>query len=361
MSDAEARRADLYWAAGAVAFIAFLLLVLNLARGVAVPVLVAFAFAYVLDPIADKLERRGLNRTLAVALMFVAAGLAITGFLLYLIPQVGNELARLPGSFRAISERAVPAIEKFLGTSLPHTLRETADSVSTQGPDIASKLAPGLGKIAMAAVGGTTSLLAATVGLMVVPVITFFVLRDYDRIVRFFRELLPLRYRAHLSGRVREIDTVLASFVRGQLTVGAILAVMYSAGLSIARIDLAIVIGVLAGFGILVPYVGTAVGAALAVLATLVSWQGPWQLVVVATTFGVGQALEALVFTPKIVGEKVGLTPVAVIIAILAFGELFGFVGVMLAVPTTAVLKVVARVLIERYRASPAFTGEARP
>lgn len=359
LAEPEARRIDLYWAAVIVGAMAAVFLVLNLARGVAAPVLVSLAIAYVVDPIADLLERRGVNRTLAVAIIFVGTALAIAGLLMYLVPAIGTDVARLPAFFRAISDRALPEIERLLGAPLPGTLREAANTLSTGGSNWAAKLLPGAARVALAALGGTASLLTAAIGIVVVPVVTFFFLRDYDRIVGFFRDLIPGRYRAHMAGRIGEIDRVLGSFVRGQLTVGAILATIYSTGLSIARIDLAVVIGLIAGFGNLVPYVGTATGVVLALLATLVSWQGPWQLVAVAVTFGCGQVLDALVLTPRIVGSRVGLTPVVVIIAILAFGEIFGFVGVMLAVPTTAALKVVATVLIARYRSSPLYAGEA--
>jgi predicted PurR-regulated permease PerM len=141
--------------------------------------------------------------------------------------------------------------------------------------------------------------------------------------------------------------------------VGAVLSVLYSIGLSIAGIDMAIVIGLVAGFGNMVPYVGTATGVVLALVSVVLNWQGPWQVAVILITFGGAQALEGLVIGPRIVGGKVGLPPVAVIIAVLAFGELFGFLGVLLAVPTSAILKVVLNVVIQRYRRTRAYTGEA--
>ncbi|HYO73471.1 MAG TPA: AI-2E family transporter, partial [Archangium sp.] len=155
-----------------------------------------------------------------------------------------------------------------------------------------------------------------------------------------------------------EVDDVLSAFVRGQITVGAILSVLYGTGLWFARIDLAIVIGVIAGFGNMVPYLGTGLGVVLAALGLMLSWQGPWQLAAVAGTFLVGQMAEGLFITPKVVGDKVGLSSVAVIIAILAFGELFGFTGILLAVPTTAILKVVLSVVVERYKRTGLYTGE---
>jgi predicted PurR-regulated permease PerM len=165
---------------------------------------------------------------------------------------------------------------------------------------------------------------------------------------------------ALVSRRFREVDGVLSAFVRGQLIVGSMLSVIYTVGLTIARVDLAIVIGLIAGFGNMVPYLGTGLGVVLALVATVLAWQGPWQLVAVALTFIIGQMLEGFVITPRIVGDRVGLSPVVVIIAILAFSELFGFVGILLAVPVSAVLKVVGDVAVERYQRTALFRGEAR-
>jgi len=133
--------------------------------------------------------------------------------------------------------------------------------------------------------------------------------------------------------------------------------VIYSIGLSIGRIDLAIVIGIIAGFGNMVPYLGTGIGIVLAVLGMLLAWQGPWQIVVVALTFIVGQMLEGFVITPRIVGDRVGLSAATIIIAILVFSELFGFLGILLAVPVSAILKVVVEVAVARYHASAVYRG----
>ncbi|RYZ35285.1 MAG: AI-2E family transporter, partial [Myxococcaceae bacterium] len=207
--------------------------------------------------------------------------------------------------------------------------------------------------------GNTARFVATLLGLSVVPVLAFFFLQDYPRIMGSIRDLLPRRSVALVSQRFREVDEVLSAFVQGQLAVGAILSVIYAVGLSVARIDLAIAIGLIAGFGNMVPYLGTGIGVVLALMGVLLSWQGPWQLAVVAATFVVGQMLEGFVITPRVVGEKVGLSAVAVILAVLAFGELFGFVGILLAVPASAILKVVLSVVIQRYRRTDLYKGGA--
>jgi predicted PurR-regulated permease PerM len=206
--------------------------------------------------------------------------------------------------------------------------------------------------------GNTARFVATLLGLLVVPVLAFFFLQDYPRLVELVRGLVPRRAERLVSQRFAEVDEVLSAFVSGQVTVGAILSVLYSTGLGFARIDMAIVIGVIAGFGNMVPYLGTGVGVVLALLGVMLSWQGPWQLAVVAGTFVVGQMAEGLFITPRIVGDKVGLSSMSVIIAILAFGELFGFTGILLAVPSTAILKVVLRVVVARYQKMSVYTGE---
>src|SRR5690606_4380183 len=148
------------------------------------------------------------------------------------------------------------------------------------------------------------------------------------------------------------------AFLRGQVMVGAILSAIYAAGLSVARLDLAVVIGILAGFGNMIPYVGTAIGIVLAALSLAMSWHGPWQILVIAGTFVVAQVLEGFVITPRVVGEKVGLSPLAVMIALLVFGELFGFTGILLAVPLAAALKVAGSVVLFRYRRSALYRGQ---
>ncbi len=352
LSLALAAQADLVWAAVMVAAIAVVFLVLNLARGVAVPVLVSLALAYVLDPVVDWLEHHRVPRTLGVVLVFILIGAALLGFLSYLIPALHAEALRLPDVFGELARSLFPKLESRLGIALPHTWSDAMTRLSTTGAELAQQLAPKAGTWLEQALGGTKSLLTALIGSLVVPVISFFLLRDYDQIVAWTAEQLPPLYRHHVGTRMREIDLVMASFARGQLLVGAALATIYTIGLSFAGLNLAVGIGLVAGFGNMVPYVGSATGVLLALFSVFVSWQGPWQLLVIGATFLVGQALEATVLTPRIVGSKVGLKPVMVIIAVLAFAELFGFVGILLAVPTTAALKVIARVLLQCYRGS---------
>lgn len=359
LSEEQGRRIDFIWSLGMVGLLGLGFLVLMAFRGVAVPVLLAVAIAYVLNPVVSALARRGLARSGGSAAVFGAGALLFAGFVLYLIPVFRDEAAKLPDFFTRASTQVVPWVEGRFGVSVPELVRERTAQLGGEAAQLLKSAGPTLARVATAFAGNTARFVATVLGLLVVPVLAFFFLKDYPLIVERAKGLLPRRAVGLLARRFAEVDQVLSAFVRGQLTVGAILSVLYATGLSIARVDMAILIGLIAGFGNMVPYLGTMVGVGLALIGLVLSWQGPWQLAVVVLTFGVAQLSEGLVITPRIVGEKVGLPPVAVIIAVLAFGELFGFVGILLAVPTSAILKVVLRVVLERYRRTRLYLGEA--
>jgi predicted PurR-regulated permease PerM len=358
LSEAEARRVDFAWSAAMVGSLALVFALLSVFGGVAVPVLLALAMAYVFNPLVTAMERRGLNRTLGTSVVFTGSLLLLIGAVLYLIPVFREEAVKLPDFFRRASERVVPQVESLLGRPLPELLRQRMTELGAQASEILQSAGPTAARLVASFAGNTARVVATLLGLLVVPVLAFFFLQDYPQLVGMVKGLVPRRAVGLVSRRFSEVDDVLSAFVRGQITVGAILSVLYGAGLWFARIDLAIVIGVIAGFGNMVPYLGTGLGVVLAALGLMLSWQGPWQLAAVAGTFLVGQMAEGLFITPKVVGDKVGLSSVAVIIAILAFGELFGFTGILLAVPTTAILKVVLSVVVERYKRTGLYTGE---
>jgi predicted PurR-regulated permease PerM len=358
LSEADARRIDLWWSAAMVGSLGLVFALLSVFGGVAVPVLLALSGAYIFNPMVTALEKRGLNRTWGTTLIFLGGTLLMVGAMLYLVPVFREEAAKLPDFFRRGSTQVVPQVEALLGRSLPDLVRQRTAELGQQASDLIQSAGPAAASLLASFAGNTARLVATLLGLSVVPVLAFFFLQDYPRLMGMLKDLLPRRTVGLVARRFAEVDEVLSAFVRGQLTVGAVLSLIYAAGLSAGRIDMAIVIGVIAGFGNMVPYLGTAVGILLSLVGLALSWQGPWQLAVVAGTFVIGQLLEGLVITPRIVGEKVGLAPVAVIIAILAFGELFGFVGILLAVPVAAILKVVLRVVVQRYRRTALYMGE---
>lgn len=355
-----ARRIDLYWSGGMVAATAFLFFALSLVRGVAVPVVMALIIAYALNPVVSFLEERGLKRRWGTLLCFALGLLVFVGFVLYLIPVFREQADKLPDFIKRASVKLIPWVQDVFGISVPDLIRERTSAIAEEAASVLQEAGPAMAKMLGAFASNTARVIVTVLGLLVVPVIAFFFVTDYPAIVGRFKGLIPRRAVGLVSRRFSEVDEVLSAFIRGQLTVGAILSVIYSTGLSFARLEMAIVIGLITGFGNMVPYVGTTLGILLSLVAVVLSWQGPWQLAVIAGTFLTAQLLEGLVITPRVVGHRVGLTPVAVIIAILAFAELFGFLGVLLAVPTTAVLKVVAQVLLSRYRKTRLYLGEQK-
>lgn len=361
LPEAEGRRVDLVWAAATLASLALTYAVLLLFSGVGVPILLSVALAYALDPVVGWLEARGASRSNAALVVLTALAFGGVGFLVYLIPVLWAEGARLPALIVAASTGAVPWVEQTFGLSLPALWEERAASVGGDVSGLVSQVGPTVASWAASFAGSTVSWLVFLAGLSIVPFITFYLLRDWDELVAAAAGLFPRRAAPLLAARFAAIDGALASFVQGQLAVGAILAGIYVVGLWGSGVQLAVLIGLIAGFGNLVPYLGTGIGIALALASVGLHWEGVGPLVGVVLTFGVGQALEGFVITPRVVGEQVGLSPVAVIVAILAFGEVFGFVGVLLAVPSAAVLKVVLEVLVDRYRKTSFYLGGAAP
>jgi predicted PurR-regulated permease PerM len=326
---------------------------LRTARGLGVPLFLATAGAYVLGPVATALERRGMSRTAAVALIYLGGVLLLVGSILFGVPTLNAEAAKVPVFLTKALEKVIPLADRYLGLHLTNNIAKLRAELTGKLSSMGDELWP----YALKALGSTASILVALLGLLVVPVIAFHFIRLSPSVIERLSNLVPARYRTHVINRFHEVDRVLGAFIRGQLTVGAILASIYGIGFSAAGLDMAVGIALVAGFGNMVPYAGTGMGLVLATLSMLVSQLMPWQVAVVVATFLLAQTMEALIITPRIVGGQVGLHPVAIILAVLGFGELFGFVGVLLAVPTTAALTVVARVLIDRYRASAIYTG----
>lgn len=357
LPEPEARRIDFIWAGATVGLLGAIFLLIAIFSGAAVPVLLSLALAYVLNPVVTFLQRRGVERTWATVAVFFGLAVMFAGFVVYLIPVVREEAAKLPDFFKAASKQVIPRLEAAFGFSLPELIRQRTEELGAEASELVKSAGPAAAKLATAFAQNTARVVLIILGLLVVPVIGFFFLRDYPELLARLRGLIPRRAVGLVSKRFAQVDEVLSAFVQGQITVGAILSVIYSVGLSAARVDMAILIGLIAGFGNMVPYLGTAIGVVLASVGLMLSWQGPWQLALVLGTFLVAQLLEGFVITPRIVGERVGLSSVAVIIAVLGFSELFSFVGVLLAVPVAAVLKVVLGVVIERYRKSPAYEG----
>jgi predicted PurR-regulated permease PerM len=324
---------------------------LYLLAPVLTPFLIAALLAYIGDPLVDRLEAKKLSRTLSVIIVFL--GLTFFAFILLLIlvpliqQQIINLAQKVPGYLDWLQVTALPWLQTKLGFELPNLeqLKQTLQANWQQA-----------GGVALNVLGSLTSsgaaLLELLANLVLVPVVTFYLLRDWDKLVARIHELLPRHIEPTIVRLTRDADEVLGAFFRGQLLVMLSLGLIYSTGLWAFGVDHALLIGMIAGIVSFVPYLGLVVGLLLAGTASILQYQDVLHLWQVAVVFGVGQVLESVLLTPWLVGDRIGLHPVAVIFAVLAFGQLFGFFGVLLALPVAAVLMVIIRYLHERYVSS---------
>lgn len=307
--------------------------------------LVAFFLAYLLNPALSALERRGLGRTWAVTLVLGGALVIFGVLMIVVLPAVISDLVSmgrtLPARFAELCGALPDWLESRLGLSpsgdFKSMLKDAAEQVQSELPQLAKQGSRILGGLAK----GTASFAGLLGNLVLIPLLAFYLMRDYRAVTRqLFTEMVPPHLREGALSRLSRMDDVLGGFVRGQLTVASCLAGLYTLGLWISGVPLAFIIGPLAGFANLVPFFGVAVGVTLSVLVMLLEGSGAPVWIGAGITFAVVQVLEGFVLTPRIVGERVGLSPFGVIVALAAFGEAFGFVGVLLAVPMAAVLKI---------------------
>lgn len=324
------------------------------------PFMAAAILAYIADPLVDRLEGWKLSRTLSVVVVF--SGLTVVSLLclLLLVPMLERQFVTLAEKLPLYLDRAqavlLPWLKESLGLeSQPLDLQSLKSSISAywkEAGGVVAKILSYLSHSGLVLVGWIANLLLMFV-------VTFYLLRDWDVMVSRIHAMLPRRMEPTISKLARESDEVLGAFLRGQLLVMLALSLVYTIGLKIAGLDLALVIGMLSGVVSFVPYLGFIVGIVSAGVAALMQFQDAVHLVYVAAVFMVGQALEGMLLTPLLVGDRIGLHPVAVIFAVLAGGQLFGFLGVLLALPLAAVIAVVIRHLYGRYTESELYRQQA--
>jgi predicted PurR-regulated permease PerM len=321
-----------------------------LLKPVLTPFAIAALLAYLFDPLADRLEAWGLSRTLAVVIVFTFIVIIMAAVLLILVPLLESQISRLihnlPAYFEWLSSRLSPWLKKTFGIEVDLFDTQALTELLKQHWDKAGGLA--------AAILRTVSQSSAVIvhwltNLFLIPVITFYLLRDWDILTARVGELVPRTIYPTVSRLVKEANEVLSAFLRGQLTVMLVLGLIYAIGLKLAGIDLAFLIGMTAGILSFVPYLGTITGLLMALFAAATQYGDPQHFIYVLIVFGIGQLLEGMVLTPWLVGDRIGLHPVAVIFAVLAGGQLFGFVGVLLGLPLAAVIMVLVRHAHERY------------
>jgi predicted PurR-regulated permease PerM len=324
------------------------------------PFLLAALFAYLGDPLVDKLEARRLSRTLAVVIVFAVIFVVVLIVPLLLLPvietQVSAFIRALPGYIDWLTETFLPGMQARLGVDpAAFDVEKLKQAILANWKDAGGIAAHVVSSVTRSGV----AMIAWLVNIVLVPVLTFYLLRDWDHLVAAIHDLLPRDKEATIVALTKESDERLSAFLRGQFIVMLCLGTIYSIGLTIAGLKTALLIGMLAGLVSFVPYLGVIVGIVAASIAMLFQTQDVMQLIPVAIVFGIGQMLEGMVLTPLLVGDKIGLHPVTVIFAVLAGGQLFGFLGVLLALPVAAVLVVLVRHARERYKSSDLY-GRAR-
>ncbi len=359
-----------YWGIAAVV----LVLLLWFLGNVLTPFILGGAIAYCLDPVADRMERLGLSRamstivvTLGVILIFMLAFLLVVptliGQLGQLITQIGLLVENLPqiwSNLKGWLEGRFPALD-LQGDFLQEQLTALGGAIQSRGGDLVAAL-----------LSSAQGVINAIVLVLIVPVVTFYMLMDWDRMIARIDDLLPRDHQETIRTLARQIDNTLASFIRGQGTVCLVLGLYYAIALMIAGLNYGLIIGFIAGLISFIPYIGALVGGVLAMGVALFQWWSGTEVVdgqtvevginwlrigIVAAIFMLGQFFEGNILTPNLVGQSVGLHPVWLILALSVFGSLFGFVGMLVAVPVAAVIGVLTRFLVSEYKAGRLYKG----
>ncbi|HZR70069.1 MAG TPA: AI-2E family transporter [Burkholderiales bacterium] len=353
-----ARRADRekwWWLALGLGF----LLLLYFLSPILTPFLLGGILAYIMNPLVGWLERHRVDRTIgAVVAIALLAGLVVL-WVLIVVPLFTKEIRqlieRLPDAFDQANTRLVPWLRERFGVELqldPASVRAYfADAV---------KGTEGVGAALLQSLRiGSATLIGFLITALLIPVVLFYLMRDWNRLIEVVDGLVPRNLHPKVAEIARETDAVLAEFLRGQLSVMLVMSFYYSIALWVAGLDFYLPVGIITGILVFIPYVGSFTGLLLATLSGLIQFGPTMGLVWVLIAFGIGQAIEGMAVTPLLVGKRIGLHPVAVIFALLAFGQLFGFVGVLLALPASAALLVGLRHLRARYIASSVYGGDA--
>ncbi len=348
-------RQVIFWIAALVIVVAMLWLLSD----ILLPFVAGMALAYLLDPPARRLERYGISRAASALIILVLVIVALVLLVILVAPILGSQLGalidNLPGYVRRlqalVADPSRPWLAKIFGEQQPAAGQAAGDLVA-QG-------AKWLGAFVGSLWSGGKALVSLFSLLVIMPVVAFYLLCDWDRMIATVESWVPRQHRDTVTALAREIDAAIAAFVRGQAGVCLILGAFYAVGLTLTGLNFGFLIGFLSGLFSFIPYVGSIAGLVVAAAVAVAQFAPNWTpIVVVIAIFLVGQVLEGYVLAPKLVGSAVGLHPVWLMFALLAFGYLFGFVGLLVAVPLAAAVGVLVRFALRRYLESPIYTGE---
>ncbi len=350
----DIRRQVVFWAAALVAVVVLLWLL----GGILLPFVAGMTLAYFLNPVADRLQRLGLHRTVAALVVIGVFVLAFVLLLMIMAPLIGAQLAafveNIPGYVgrvqKLLSDPGLPWLRKLIGEGV------IAGDQSVGG--LVAQGATWLAEFLQSLWSGGQAVISVFSLMVVTPVVAFYLIVDWHRMIATVNSCVPLPYRETVHELAREMDHAISGFVRGQSAVCLILGSFYAIALTLAGLNFGLLIGVISGIITFIPYVGSMTGLVLSVGVAVAQFWPDWgRILLVFGIFMFGQFVEGNVLSPKLVGHSVGLHPVWLIFALFAFGYLFGFVGLMLAVPLAAVVAVLLRFALRQYLASPLYTG----
>jgi predicted PurR-regulated permease PerM len=324
-------------------------------RSVLTPLFLAFAIAYMLDPVIDRFETWKIPRPAGIAIVLLGLIGSLATFIALVLPVVASDVAtvasELPRKISTLIASADPWLTAH-GIKVPHTTTEWMERLGANANSVASSMLAPAGGILSAVVAGGFSVVGSVVAALIVPVLSIYLLNDFDRITVAVRGHLPRRYRRVVTEYAQEIDVALSHFLRGQLTVMAIMAVLYGTAYAVLGVRLALPIGLISGTLSFIPYLGSAFALTSGILMSLLGGFNPGQLFGVVVAYTIVQTLEGFVIAPRIMGKTVGVPEMWVLIALFVGGEIFGFLGVLLAVPAAAVIKIFLARAVDIYHES---------
>ncbi len=296
-------------------------------KDILTPVFISMFLAYLLDPLVDRMEKH-FSRTVSIVILIFFSIILFSCFIIFVVPAFINEFNKL---YKLIASN-IPNLQGFIGkfSFLTENIVTYLKKIIPQSFHIVNKV-----------VNNAFLIISNLMNIFLIPVFTFYFLKEFDNIRLNVLDKIPVRFQDKVVELSQKIDESISSFVRGQLLVCAILAILYSTGLLIINVDLSLAIGIFSGFASIIPYFGFLVGIILSLIVSFIKYHTIYGLIKVLIVFSIVQLLESFVITPKIVGDKVGLHPVVIILSLLIFGKIFGFIGLIIAVPLASFLKVI--------------------
>jgi predicted PurR-regulated permease PerM len=330
-------------------------------QDILLPFLAGFVLAYFLDPVADWLERLGFPRTMAALTIILLAVLLFAILIITCVPFLFQEIQNLSSSLPGLVKSLVASVNDIAPQSIKDLMAKSGNTLPTSVSDVAARAASWFATILTSVWSGGMAVVNVLSLMVLTPIVAFYLLQDWDRIVAKIDDMLPRDHADDIRQIAHDIDTAMAGFIRGQGTVCLLLGLFYAIALSLAGLNFGLAIGFLAGILSFIPFVGAIIGGVLAMGVALAQfWPDYASVLLIVGIFAAGQFIEGNFLSPKLVGGSIGLHPVWLMFALFAFGYIFGFAGLLLAVPLAAATGVVVRYFLNRYMSSKLYTGVRR-